>query len=201
VGSRGTPKLVDLPGRLIRLRPFRPEEAAEAWAGLSLQDESAHPRRRPEDRRPEPSAPFRRSIDRSGRLWRGCLELAIDRRGRLVGQIQARTSPKQTLPPGVFEVGLALYQARHRGKGYGSEAVSLLTDWLFDSGRAERVQATTAAGNDAMRAVLERLGFRLEGILRAYGPIGSGARGDGALYAVVRSDRVPVAMVQAGTNR
>jgi RimJ/RimL family protein N-acetyltransferase len=190
--ARSTPKTaVDLRGRLIRLRPFLPDETGDAWTGLSLQDESAHPRRRTEDRRPEPSAAFRRSIEHSGRVWRGCLELAIDRRGRLAGQIQARTAPKQTLPPGVFEIGLVLYRPRDRGRGYGSEAVALVTDWLFEAAAAERVQATTAAGNGAMRAVLEHLGFRLEGILRAYGPsdAGDGVRGDGALYAVVRADR------------
>ncbi len=184
---------VELRGRLIRLRPFGPDEAEEAWNGLSLQDESAHPRRRPEDRRAEPSAAFLRSIGHSGRMWRGCLELAIDRRGRLVGQIQARTAPKQTLPPGVFEIGVVLYRPRDRGKGYGREAVELLTGWLFDHSAAGRVQATTAADNVPMRAVLERVGYRFEGILRAYGPAGTGAepgaRGDGAMYAVVRSDR------------
>lgn len=188
--SRAVPNVVDLRGQLIRLRPFRPEEADEAWAGLSLQDELAHPRRRPEDRRAEPSVAFRHSIQRSGRLWRGCLDLAIDRRGRLVGQIQARTTPKQSVPDGVFEVGLVLYQRRDRGKGYGTEAVRLLTDWLFEAASAERVQAGTSVDNGAMRGVLERLGFHLEGIMRAIGPVGDGTRGDGAMYSVIRSDRV-----------
>ena len=52
--------LVDLPGMLIRLRPFRAEEVDTAWQGLALQDEAAHPRRRPEDGRPQPSEQFRR---------------------------------------------------------------------------------------------------------------------------------------------
>jgi RimJ/RimL family protein N-acetyltransferase len=182
------PQIVEIRGNLVMLRPFAPSEVGAAWRGLALQDEAAHPRPRPEDRRPWPSDAFRRRLERSGRLWRGCLDLAIDRRGRLVGQIQARTSPKQTLPPGVFEFGLVLYRKADRGKGYGREAVELLTAWLFDAGLAERVQAGTAADNAPMRAVLERLGFRLEGILRGFGPLNDGTRVDGALYAVIRSD-------------
>jgi hypothetical protein len=81
--------LVDLLGLRIRLRPFRHDEVETAWQGLAQQDEAAHPRRRPEDRRPQPSEQFRRRLHRSGRLWRGCLDLAIDRDGRLVGTIQA----------------------------------------------------------------------------------------------------------------
>jgi RimJ/RimL family protein N-acetyltransferase len=190
--------LVDLLGLRIRLRPFRHDEVETAWQGLALQDEAAHPRRRPEDRRPQPSERFRRRLHRSGRLWRGCLDLAIDRDGRLVGTIQARTSPRQTLPGGVYEIGVILYQPRDRGKRYGAEAVELLTTWLFEIGKAERVQASTDAGNTAMRAVLERLGFQLEGILRGYGTVSDGTRSDGALYAVLKPewgdrDRCPAA--------
>ena len=108
------------------------------------------------------------------RPWRGCLDLAIDQGGRLIGTIQARTRPAQTLPAGVYEIGVILYRPQDRGKGYGREAVELLTGWLFETSRAERVQAGTDAGNTAMRAVLERLGFQLEGIMRAYGVMTDG---------------------------
>jgi RimJ/RimL family protein N-acetyltransferase len=180
--------MIELRGRLIRLRPFLPEEVDAAWRGLALQDESAHPRLRPEDRRPQPSDGFRRGLNRSGMLWRGCLDLAIDRQGRLIGQLQARTRPKQTLPPGVFEIGVVLYRQRDRCKRYGREAIELLTSWLFEAGGADRVQAGTGADNTPMRIVLERLGFRLEGILRAYGALSDGTRSDGALYAVVKPE-------------
>lgn len=181
-------QLVDLPGRLIRLRPFRADEVDAAWQGLAQQDEAAHPRRRPADRHQQPSEQFRRRLHRSGRLWRGCLDLGIDRDGQLIGTIQARTSPAQTLPAGVYEIGVILYQPRERGHGYGAEAVDLLTTWLFETGDAERVQAGTDAGNAAMRAVLERLGFQLEGVLRGYGAMADGNRIDGAMYAVLKAE-------------
>jgi [ribosomal protein S5]-alanine N-acetyltransferase len=188
--------LVNLLGPRIRLRPFRPDEVEAAWQGLAQQDEAAHPRRRAEDRRPQPSEQFRRRLHRSGRLWRGCLDLAIDRDGRLVGVIQARTRPAQTLPAGVYEIGVILYQPRDRGNGYGAEAVELLTTWLFETAKAERVQAGTDVGNGAMRAVLERLGFQLEGILRGYGAMSDGTRSDGAMYAVLKPEWVAPTIAQ-----
>jgi RimJ/RimL family protein N-acetyltransferase len=180
--------LADLRGTVIGLRPFRADEVGAAWLGLTLQDEAAHPRRRPEDRRDRPPEQFQRRIHRSGRFWRGCLDLAIDRDGRLVGTIQARSSPAQTLPAGVYEIGVILYRPEDRGKGYGTQAIELLTRWLFETGGAERVQAGTDAGNAAMRAVLGRLGFRFEGIMRAYGATTNGTRIDGAMYAILRPE-------------
>src|SRR2546426_2623328 len=121
------PEIAELAGSLITLRPFTPAEVDGAWRRLALLGEAAHPRPRPEDRRPTASVAFRRRIERSGRLWRGCLDLAIDRKGRLVGQIQARTTPRQTLPRDVFEIGVVLYQPSDRGQGDRRETVPLLT--------------------------------------------------------------------------
>ena len=164
-----------------------------AWKGLLQLDEIAHPRG-PKDSGQEPTEGFRRKLERSGRLWRGRLDLAIERRGRLIGQIQARTRPEQSLPTGVFEIGLALYRAADRGKGYGTEAVALLTDWLFEDAGAARVQVGTGATNAAMRGVLERLGFVLEGRLRDYGAARDGSREDGAMYGMTRLDWEPLSL-------
>lgn len=53
-----------------------------------------------------------------------------------------------------------------RGKGYGSEAVELLTDYVFSHRPVERVGATSDVENPASWRTLEKLGFRREGTLR-----------------------------------
>src|SRR5262245_40165953 len=63
---------------------------------------------------------LRRRLARSGRLIRGHLDLAVEVAGRLIGEVQARGYPAQTLPRGVFEVGIVLYGPADRGKGYGT---------------------------------------------------------------------------------
>jgi [ribosomal protein S5]-alanine N-acetyltransferase len=127
---------------------------------------------------------LRKRIEHSGQLVDGWLDLGIEAEGRLVGDITAR-SPRNAFPPGVFEVGITLFETADRGKGYGREATELMTTHLFDAADAGRVQATTALDNLAMRRVLETLGFVHEGTLQAFMP-GPDGREDYAMYAVTR---------------
>jgi RimJ/RimL family protein N-acetyltransferase len=117
----------------------------------------------------------------------GSLDLAIESNGRLIGDVQARMGAGQRLPAGVVELGVDLYDPEQRGKGYGAEAVALITTWLLERGIADRVQASTAVGNRPMRRVLEKLGFTFEGVMRGFMPVGDG-REDFALYGVTRAE-------------
>jgi RimJ/RimL family protein N-acetyltransferase len=105
----------------------------------------------------------------------------------VIGDVQARLGVGQRLPPGVVELGIDIYDPQQRGKGYGAEAVALLTTWLLEKGIAERVQASTAVENKAMRRVLEKLGFTFEGVMRGFMPVGS-SREDFALYGVTNAE-------------
>jgi RimJ/RimL family protein N-acetyltransferase len=127
---------------------------------------------------------LRKRVEHSGELVDGWLDLGIEAEGRLVGDISAR-NPKNAFPPGVFEVGVTLFEADDRGKGYGREATELMTTHLFEAAQAGRVQATTAVDNVAMRRVLEALGFVHEGTLQGFMP-GPDGREDYAMYAVTR---------------
>lgn len=127
---------------------------------------------------------LRKRIEHSGELVDGWLDLGIEADGRLVGDITAR-SPKNAFPPGVFEVGITLFEPTDRGQGFGREATELMTMHLFEAAEARRVQATTAVDNVAMRRVLEGLGFVHEGTLQAFMP-GPDGREDYAMYAVTR---------------
>lgn len=105
----------------------------------------------------------------------------------MLGDVQARLGAGQRLPPGVVELGIQLYSPSERGRGYGTEAIRLITEWLFESGAAERVQLSTAAGNAAMRRVAEKLGFLFEGVMRGFMPVGD-RREDFALYAITKNE-------------
>jgi RimJ/RimL family protein N-acetyltransferase len=50
-----------------------------------------------------------------------------------------------------------------RGQGYGREALTLLTNWLFEQAGAEVVQAQTDPANVAMQTVCQRAGWTLTG--------------------------------------
>ena len=158
--------MIDLPGKRVRLRSVTLDDIdALAAAG-------------------EDPEKLRRRIARNPTLANGgFLSLGIEGEGRIVGEIQAR-APKHGFPPGVCEIGISLAEEA-RGKGYGREAVVLFTTYLLETGQ-ERVQASTAVDNVAMRRVLEVTGYAFEGILRSFAPGENGDREDYAMYAVTR---------------
>ena len=63
------------------------------------------------------------------------------------------------------EVGYALRSDRW-GQGLAIEAVSLTLDWGFRTLALHRIEADIDPGNAPSRRLLERLGFRREGVLR-----------------------------------
>jgi RimJ/RimL family protein N-acetyltransferase len=175
------PEVRRLIGEHVNLRRFRPTDEATVWEGRSSAEPTALPTG------PGRRSQLRKRLLASGQWVRGSLDLAIESNGRLIGDVQARMGAGQRLPPGVVELGIDLYDPGQRGKGYGAEAVALLTTWLLDHGIADRVQASTAVGNLAMRRVLEKLGFTFEGVMRGFMPVGA-VREDFALYGVTRAE-------------
>jgi RimJ/RimL family protein N-acetyltransferase len=63
------------------------------------------------------------------------------------------------------EIGSAVFPSE-RGKGYCSEAVKIMVDYLFLSKDIVRIQAHTDARNVASQKVLEKAGFKKEGTFR-----------------------------------
>jgi len=63
------------------------------------------------------------------------------------------------------EIGYAILPSE-RKKGYCSEAAMLMVDYLFLSKDIARVQAHTDVRNVASQRVLEKAGFKKEGVVR-----------------------------------
>lgn len=72
----------------------------------------------------------------------------------------------------------------HWGKGIASAVCMALLGWAHGEQSLVRVQATVLEGNARSMAVLERCGFRREGLLRAYRQV-RGRPGDFLMYAHV----------------
>ncbi|WP_456278436.1 GNAT family N-acetyltransferase [Bacillus sp. AK128] len=85
-----------------------------------------------------------------------------------------------------FEIGYWI-DRRYSGKGYMTEAVEAITRFSFDILKARRVEIRMDSRNERSRAIPERLGYVLEGILRNddLAVDGSGIR-DTCVYAMVR---------------
>ncbi|WP_010098356.1 GNAT family N-acetyltransferase [Ornithinibacillus scapharcae] len=64
-----------------------------------------------------------------------------------------------------FEVGYWI-DSRYSGKGYMTEAVDGITNFAFNELQANRIELRCDLKNVKSRAVAERAGFELEGVLR-----------------------------------
>lgn len=168
-----------LRGSRLLLRGFRSEEIDHAMRRIA-DGSSAVPTSSMVARR-------RERLERSGSRNDWEVLFAIETDGRLVGDAQARCS-ETAMPPGVWEIGLEIWDDADRGLGLGREATELLTSHLFAEEDAIRVQATTDVGNTPMRRVLETLGFGFEGVLRGFMPNPGGDPLDYAMYGLTRSD-------------
>jgi RimJ/RimL family protein N-acetyltransferase len=164
--------------RNVSLRPLLPGDLEALWGARMRSDEpwadpSEAARRKLRDR-----------IANSGRVSHGELLLGIVADGRLAGEIQAR-QPEMGLPPGVFEIGIEIFDPEERGNGIGRRALGLFLAHLFDEEGAHRVQLTTDVDNAAMRRVAEHLGFECEGTLHGFMPTKNGPR-DYVMYGITR---------------
>ncbi|MER7972326.1 GNAT family protein [Streptomyces sp. NPDC096080] len=75
----------------------------------------------------------------------------------------------------------------HRGRGYVTEGVLAVTRWAFVDLAVDRVEWRAEVGNAPSRAVAERAGFQLEGVLRS-GLVHQGVRRDCWVGSLLPSD-------------
>jgi RimJ/RimL family protein N-acetyltransferase len=65
-----------------------------------------------------------------------------------------------------YELSYLLHDPRRAGKGYVSESVRLLTDYLFETRLFNRVELRIHPDNAASRRIAEKCGYRLDGTTR-----------------------------------
>ena len=85
-----------------------------------------------------------------------------------------------------LEIGYSLLP-NERGKGYCSEAIKIMVDYLFLSKDVGRIQAQTDPRNVASQKVLEKAGFKREGTLRRSFFM-RGEWRDAYIYSVLRDE-------------
>jgi RimJ/RimL family protein N-acetyltransferase len=84
------------------------------------------------------------------------------------------------------DFGYAL-DAEHQGRGYATEAVARVVDFGFQTLRMHRLWATPDVENERSCRLLERLGLRREGLLRAEMNL-RGQWRDTYLYAILAEE-------------
>lgn len=85
------------------------------------------------------------------------------------------------------DIGFVITDPDARGKGYASEAVRLLLDYLFAGYPTERISAVTDAENIPAQKLLENTGFKCEGTLRRVS-FRDGKYCDWKIYSILREE-------------
>jgi RimJ/RimL family protein N-acetyltransferase len=85
-----------------------------------------------------------------------------------------------------MEIGFALLPNERR-KGYGTEAIQIMTDHLFITKDIARIQASTDTKNEASQKALEKAGFTREGKMRKSW-YARGEYRDHYLYSILREE-------------
>ena len=115
---------------------------------------------------------------RGGEVWR---DWTVTLDGEPVGTVSAGRRRA-----GEYEIRYLLVR-RHWGGGHGREMVAGLASMLFDDPATRRVYADVDPDNAASIALLEGLGFRLEGRLRAAWDSHIGIR-DALIFGLLRDE-------------
>ncbi len=100
--------------------------------------------------------------DPEHRLWGDRILLTREGHGerRLVGSVVFHGSPRDG---GVVEVGYGVEDAS-QGQGFATEATRVQVDWALTQPGVRRIEATTPPWHQASVRVLEKAGFRRDGL-------------------------------------
>jgi len=90
------------------------------------------------------------------------------------------------LPTRLMEIGYGIVPGE-RSKGYGTEAVQVIVDYLFLTKDVVRIQAVTNVGNKSSQGVLDKAGFTKEGTLRKVGYV-KGEWTNAYIYSILREE-------------
>ena len=85
------------------------------------------------------------------------------------------------------EIGWTIHDPDNRNRGYATEAVTALIDYLYKSFPINRIECSTSTQNHASLRLAEKCGFMREGVLRGLVFVG-GLYIDDMVLSILRSD-------------
>jgi RimJ/RimL family protein N-acetyltransferase len=173
-----------LEGRRIRLRPVRETDLDRLYeAHMAIRARGSY---FPLGVMSEPA--FRREFSENG-FWQKAegMLVILTPEDEIAGHIEFF---RPVTYWDAFELSYQLYDDRHAGRGYATEAVQLLVDYLFAAKKEHRIHLVIVPENAASRRIAEKCGFTLEGTARG-AFFNDGRNQDVLLYSLLRTDPRP----------
>jgi RimJ/RimL family protein N-acetyltransferase len=189
---------VTLSGRFVRLEPLQPAHAEALWtaadgpratftlatvpdslpamhaavtAALAAHDSGS-------------ALPFVTVDARTDRIVGATRFINVERWAWPEGHPEQRPAHQ----PDAVEIGSTWLTPAAQRTVINTEAKLLMLTHAFEAWRCHRVTLKTDARNQRSRAAIERLGAKLDGLLRAHMPAADGGIRDTALYSIVRAE-------------
>ncbi len=108
---------------------------------------------------------FRKQFQETGN-WgpEGGRAMILDKVGNLVGQVSYF---KGSFYMAGYELGYQVFKREDRGKGYTTEAVRLMSAYLFQEYNIGRLQISMPVDHEGSEKVAEKCGYQFEGIRRS----------------------------------
>jgi RimJ/RimL family protein N-acetyltransferase len=132
-----------------------------------------------------PHVSFQRHFNEDG-FWsenEGMLVIT-DKAGAILGHIEFFQTVKYL---DEFELSYQIYGTQNRGKGVATEAVTLMTRYLFERTKRNRIRLLIHPENKASIRVADKAGFHFETITRGIW-FNRGANHDLAVYYILRDE-------------
>jgi len=170
-----------LKGATLTLRPVRSEDLAMLWRHHVAIDARGeyYPRGIVGE------TTFRKRFDENG-LWsrdEGTL-LLVEPDDTIVGHIEFFRTVTYL---DEIELSYQLYDPARSGRGYTTEAVSLLSSYLFETRPLNRIRLVIHPDNGASRRVAAKAGFTFEGTMRGAW-FNRGRHHDVELWSILRGE-------------
>ena len=110
--------------------------------------------------------------------------LITDKSDRIIGSIYYF---KTAIYSDALEIGYILFDESSRGKGYTTEALMMMTSYLFSIKPIGRVQLRVSIEHEASKKVALNAGFKFDGVRKSIIFI-DGKHADLEEYAILRND-------------
>ncbi|WP_422414032.1 MULTISPECIES: GNAT family N-acetyltransferase [unclassified Endozoicomonas] len=131
------------------------------------------------------AADLRKELHKSGFLSESLSKFIIaDKHENIIGSTWAFKSVPYF---DALEVGYHIFSKEDRGKGFATEALLLLTNYLFQSKQVNRIELRISTKNIASEKVAKNVGFVHEGTNRE-AAFSMGKLHDMHIYALIRSE-------------
>ena len=189
---------VTLSGRYVRLEPLAAEHGAGLWAAADVPRETYALSGLPDSpaamrayvaaalaqRDAGAALPFATIDARAGKIVGATRFMNIERWQWPAGHPAQRPATE----PDAVEIGSTWLTPAAQRTAINSEAKLLMLTHAFATWRCHRVTLKTDARNARSRAAIERLGAKLDGLVRAHMPAVDGGIRDTALYSILSAE-------------